>query len=47
VSCGVYIPKLDTVCNSVSVLVVMCVGLRNGPLNFDLMRKCNCAVDYG
>jgi hypothetical protein len=51
VSCGVYIPKLDTVCNSVSVFVVMCAclgcWLRNGALNAGLIRMGNCAVDYG
>jgi hypothetical protein len=50
VSCGVYIPKIDTVCKSVSVLVVLYVcpecWLRNGALNFGLMKTDNCAVAY-
>jgi hypothetical protein len=48
VSCGVYIPKLDTVCKRVSVLVVLyvCPGcwLRNGALNVGLMKADNYAV---
>jgi hypothetical protein len=48
VSCGVCIPKLDTVCNSVSVLVLcVCPGcwVRNGALNVGLMKTGNCAFD--
>jgi hypothetical protein len=51
VSCGVHIQRLATVCNSESVLVVMCVcvgcWLRNGARNVGLIREGNCAVDCG